>query len=86
MNPLYTLIVRAILSVIFVAFYGWITITVLNREEMFADGVQEVVLFLLGALTTSVVRVISFWFDSSQGSVEKSNVITRMVKGDAEGP
>lgn len=80
MNPVYTLIVRAILSVVFVAFYGWITIEVLQRKEAFTDGVQEVVLFLLGALTTSVVRVISFWFDSSQGSVEKTASLVEVAK------
>ena len=72
MNPVYTLIVRAILSVVFCAFYGYITLTILGREAEYADGVKDILTFLLGALTTAVVRVISFWFDSSQGSAEKS--------------
>lgn len=80
MNPLYTLVVRAILSVVFCVFYGWITLAVLGREEEFVDGIQEVLLFLLGALTTAVVRVISFWFDSSQGSVEKSAALVRAAE------
>ncbi len=79
MNPVYTLIVRAILSVIFCVFYGWIVLNVLGREQEILDGIKEVLLFLLGALTTAVVRVISFWFDSSQGSVEKSAAIARAM-------
>lgn len=80
MNPVYTLIVRAVLSVIFVVFYGWIVLNILGRDHEFMDGVKEVLLFLLGALTTAVVRVISFWFDSSQGSVEKSVTLARVAE------
>jgi hypothetical protein len=77
MSPVYTLIVRAILSVIFCVFYGWIVLNVLGREQEILDGIKEVLLFLLGALTTAVVRVISFWFDSSQGSADKSAALAR---------
>lgn len=80
MNPLYTLIARAVLSVIFCVFYGWIVLEILGRKDAFAPGVQEVLTFLLGALTTSVVRVISFWFDSSQGSAEKTIALARSVE------
>ena len=79
MNPVYTLIVRAALSVIFVVLYGWLIITVLGRNDEFVDGVKEVLLVLVGALTQSVLRVLSFWFDSSQGSVEKSAVLARVA-------
>lgn len=80
MNPLYTMIVRAMLSVIFVGFYGWITLAVLSREAELVDGVKEAVLLLLGALTSIVIRVISFWFDSSQGSSDKTAALAEAAR------
>lgn len=80
MNPLYTLVVRALLSVVFVSFYGWIVLRVLSMDREFMDGVKEVLLFLLGALTTSVVTIMGYWFTSSQGSAEKSAVIASMTE------
>ena len=85
MNPVYTLIVRAALSVIFVVLYGWLIITVLGRNDEFVDGVKEVLLVLVGALTQSVLRVLSFWFDSSQGSVEKSAALARVATDKTNG-
>lgn len=79
-NPLYTLVVRALLSVVFVSFYGWIVLRVLSMDREFMDGVKEVLLFLLGALTTSVVTIMGYWFTSSQGSAEKSAVIASMTE------
>ena len=80
MNPIYTLMVRAALSVVFTIFYGYIVLHVLEMREEFMDGVKEVLLFLLGALTTSLVRVISYWFDSSQGSAEKTALLLEKDK------
>ena len=82
MNPVYTLLVRAALSVIFVVLYGWLIITVLARDAEFVDGVKEVLLVLVGALTQSVLRVLSFWFDSSQGSVDKSVALASVASKD----
>lgn len=80
MNPLYTLIVRAILSVIFVGFYGFIVLKVLAMEKEFMEGVKEVLLFLLGSLTTAVVAIIGYWFNSSQGSADKTVALARVVE------
>lgn len=79
MNPLYTLTVRTILAVLFVAFYGVVTVRVLDRATEFPDGVKEVAMFLLGALTTSVVTIIAFFFNSSQGSADKTVALTRAM-------
>lgn len=81
MNPLYTLYARTILAVLFVAFYGIVTMRVLERVTEFPDGVKEVAMFLLGALTTSVVSVVGFFFNSSQGSSDKSATLTRIAEG-----
>ena len=72
MNPTYTLVARTLLAVMFVGFYGFIVLQVLGREHEFLPGVKDVAMFLLGALTTSVVTVVGFFFNSSQGSAEKT--------------
>lgn len=82
MNPLYTLAARTVLAVLFVAFYGVVTIRVLERVTEFPNGVKEVAMFLLGALTTSVVTIIAFFFNSSQGSADKTAALVQRVPHD----
>lgn len=77
MNPTFTLISRTLLAVMFVGFYGYIVLAVLGREQEFLPGVKDVAMFLLGALTTSVVTVVGFFFNSSQGSAEKTVELAR---------
>lgn len=76
MNPTYTLAARTVLAVMFVGFYGFIVLQVLGRDTEFLPGVKDVAMFLLGALTTSVVTVVGFFFNSSQGSAEKTFALT----------
>jgi len=78
MNPTYTLVARTLLAVMFVLFYGYIVLQVIGRESEFLPGVKDVAMFLLGALTTSVVTVVGFFFNSSQGSAEKTAALTRL--------
>ena len=80
MNPTYTLIARTALAVMFVGFYGFIVLQVIDRQVEFLPGVKDVAMFLLGALTTSVVTVVGFFFNSSQGSAEKQVTLTRMAQ------
>lgn len=84
MTPIYTLAARTIIAVMFVGFYGFIVLQVLGREHEFMPGVKDVAMFLLGALTTSVVTVVGFFFNSSQGSAEKSQEIVRMARQDGQ--
>lgn len=79
MNPLYTLIARAMLSVLFIAGYGWIVVAALQAGD-FSPAVKEVLIFLFGALTTSVVTVVNYWFSTSQGSADKTLAITRLAE------
>ena len=79
MNPVFTLIARTILATMFVGFYGFIVLQVLGRDTEFLPGVKDVAMFLLGALTTSVVTVVGFFFNSSQGSAEKTAVLQRVA-------
>jgi hypothetical protein len=79
MNPTYTLIARTVLAVMFVGFYGFIVLQVLGRDAEFMPGVKDVAMFLLGALTTSVVTVVAFFFNSSQGSADKTEIISATI-------
>ncbi|MEB3319813.1 MAG: hypothetical protein VKI63_02600 [Cyanobium sp.] len=72
MNPLYTLVARALLSVLFIGGFGAITMYVLTQDADFPPGVKEVILYLMGALTTGVITVVNFWFSSTQGSADKT--------------
>jgi hypothetical protein len=69
-NRDHTLFARALLSVLFVTGYGWIVVVTLKVGD-FSPAVKEVLIFLFGALTTSVVTIINFWFSSTQGSADK---------------
>ena len=66
-----TLIARALLSLVFIIGYGWIVVVALKAGD-FSPAVKEVLIFLFGALTTSVVTIVNFWFSSSQGSADKT--------------
>jgi len=76
MNPLHTLLARAILSLVFVAGYGFIVVQALRAGD-FSPAVKEVLIFLFGALTTSVVTIVNFWFSSTQGSADKTVALSR---------
>jgi hypothetical protein len=76
MNPAHALIARSILSVMFVGGYGWIVVSVLQAGVLSPD-VKEVLIFLFGALTTSVVTIVGFWFGSTQGSADKTAVLAQ---------
>lgn len=69
-----TLIARAVLSLVFIAGYGWIVVVALKAGD-FSPAVKEVLIFLFGALTTSVVTIVNYWFSSSQGSSDKSALL-----------
>ena len=67
-----TLIVRAVLSFALIVGYGFIVNEFISRESEVSGAVERILLFLFGALTTSVVSVVNFWFSSSQGSADKT--------------
>lgn len=71
-RPAWTLAARVVLSVAFIAGYGWIVVEFLRSERDVSEPVERILIFLFGALTTSVVTIVNFWFSSSQGSADKS--------------
>lgn len=66
-----TLIVRALLSLAFIVGYGFIVLKFIGSAVTVSQEVKEILIFLFGALTTSVVTIVNFWFSSSQGSADK---------------
>lgn len=66
-----TLLVRAVLSLAFIVGYGFIVSTFISLERDVSESTERILIFLFGALTTSVVTVVNFWFSSSQGSADK---------------
>ena len=80
MNSLHTLIARAVLSVVFISGYGFIVVAALKAGD-FSPSVKEVLIFLFGALTTSVVTIVNWWFASSQGSAEKTVALAQAARG-----
>lgn len=59
----------------FVLFY-----IVIFRNETIKAEVKDVVIYVLGVLSTILTQVFSFYFGSSQGSVDKSKIIEGMKK------
>ena len=78
------LLVRFLLAVVFIGFYGFIGLSVLNRETDFLAGVKDVVMFLLGALTTSVTTVVGFFYTTSQSSAAKDAMLVQAATRDGE--
>ena len=76
-----TLIVRAILSLSFIVGYGFAVAAFLSAGREVSEAQERILVFLFGALTTSVVTVVNFWFASSQGSTDKTAEIVKL-KGD----
>ena len=71
------LIIRSLLATAFIVFYGVIVMQVLDMDKDFAPSVKDVVVFLLGALTTSVVTIVAFFYNSSQSSAAKDEMLLR---------
>lgn len=67
-----TLIVRAILSLAFIVGYGFAVSGFLQADAQISEAQERILVFLFGALTTSVVTIVNFWFSSSQGSADKT--------------
>lgn len=75
MNPTHTLIARAVLSVVAITGYGLIVAQVISANLNITPELERLLIFLLGALTTSVVTIVNYWFSSTQGSADKTIVL-----------
>lgn len=57
----------------YIAFYG-------DTKNLDDTGMKELVIYILGALTTIVTQVVSYFFGSSSGSAAKSKTLEAMSK------
>lgn len=73
-----SIVPQAVLSGVFVVGYFCI-VTVVAWLTISPDGINQsfmpVLLMLIGALTTAVPQILSFWFGSSRGSQQKNDLI-----------
>lgn len=60
--------------------YAWI----IGDKHALDDGKKDIVIYVLGALTTIATQVASYFFGSSQGSADKSKTIKEAL-GRSEG-
>lgn len=77
MNPLYTLAARITVSLLVIFIFGAVIFALFLRVEPISAELKEVLLFLLGALTTSFVGVVGYWLGTTQGSAEKTQLLAR---------
>lgn len=73
----FLLVSRLVLAVFFVGFYGFIVLKVISLTQALPEGIGDILIFLLGALTTAVVSVVAFFFNSSQSSEAKNELLLR---------
>jgi hypothetical protein len=59
----------------FVLFY-----IIIFRNDLLINSAKDIVLYVLGVLSAILTQVFSFYFGSSQGSVDKGRTIDRMTK------
>lgn len=77
MNPTFTLIVRAIISILATFAFGMVLYMVMQPGAVFSPSAEKVTMFVLGALTTVIVGIMNYWFGSTQGSTNKTNQMYR---------
>ena len=68
-RPLYTLVIQAIISILFICGYGMVLYVVLQPGAEFSPSAEKLATFVLGALTTALVSISAYWFrDDTDGS------------------
>jgi len=64
------------------AFILFTVVIVGGSKGWFADTQnKDIVIYILGALTTVATQVVSYYFGSSSGSKDKSNTLNSIAKG-----
>jgi hypothetical protein len=51
-----------------------------NKEGFLKPETKDIVIYILGALTTVATQVVSYYFGSSSGSADKSRAINALAK------
>lgn len=52
-----------------------------TKDDFLRPETKDVVIYILGALTTVATQVVSYFFGSSSGSADKSKTISSIAKG-----
>ncbi len=52
-----------------------------TKDGFLKEGTKDIVIYILGALTTIASQVISYYFGSSAGSADKSKALSSIAKG-----
>lgn len=66
---------QVVLSVVYTLAYAAALCLFLTGSVSFADSLHDLVLVLMGILTTAQTQILNFWFGSSSGSKEKTHLI-----------
>lgn len=70
------------LSIVGLTFFMyWYVISNADHGMMLKPETKDIVIYVLGALTTVSTQVASYFFGSSQGSADKSRALANIAKG-----
>jgi hypothetical protein len=50
------------------------------QPDVASEKAKDIIIYVLGVLSAIITQVFSFYFGSSQGSVDKSRAIERLTK------
>ena len=71
-----SLLAIGIITLTFIMYF-WI---IGRAETPLAAGLKEIIIYILGALTTIATQVVAYYFGSSQGSQEKQKSMDKMTE------
>ena len=78
--PTFVKIVPSLLAVGTVGITLVLFAVVLFQSGMVDPSRKDLAIYVLGALTTAVAQILSYYFGSSSGSVQKTNFLENMLK------
>ena len=52
-----------------------------DGQTLLQNGMKDIVIYILGALTTIATQVVAYYFGSSQGSKDKQKSIDSITSG-----
>lgn len=78
--PLLNKIVTPVLAIGVVGITFLLFAVVLFDTTAIDAARKDLAIYILGALTTAIAQVLSYYFGSSSGSVQKTNYIENMLK------
>lgn len=69
------------LAIMFITFALFVFIIHASMDPTFKDSdAKDIVIYILGALTTVATQIVSYYFGSSSGSADKSRALSTIAK------